>query len=107
VLATVEEYGDGKQMFRFRIKPRVSRIARGFTGFFAVMCAWAAIDHAYWEGGIMLLIALAVMGRTAIDVGFSIGAIRSALGALTVSVEPKSLVADGVAPLASARTISE
>jgi len=107
VLATVEEHGAGKQMFRFRIKPRVSRIARAFTGFFAVMCAWAVIDHAYWEAGIMLLIALAVMGRTAIDVGFSIGAIRSALGALTVSVESKSLVADGVAPLASARTISE
>jgi O-antigen biosynthesis protein len=105
VLATVEEHGSGKQMFRFMIKPRASRIARGLTAWFEFLCAWALVDHAYREAGIMLLIVTAVMSRTAVDLGFSIGAVRSALGASAEQMQ--STTADGVAILAAARTIAE
>lgn len=82
VLATVEEHGSGKQMFRFRIKPRTSRIARGLIAGFGLLYAWALVEHTYREAGIMLVIVLAVIARTIIDIGFSVGVVRSALGAL-------------------------
>src|SRR5260370_12662661 len=59
VLATVEEHGAGKQMFCFRIEPRVSRIARAFTGFFPFIYPRPLIDHPHCDARHMFLSALA------------------------------------------------
>jgi GT2 family glycosyltransferase len=106
IQATVEEHGSGKQMFRFRVEPQTSRIARGLIALFMGLSIWAFVDGALLESSVMLLIALAVLGRTVLDVGFSIGAVRTALRTLMGATEAETIVTAAVQPQA-ARNASE
>jgi len=88
-------------MFRFRIEPQTSRIARWLTGLFLGLSIWAFFDGALLECSIMLSIAIAVLARTALDVGYSIGAVLTALRALAGAPEPESMNGASVPSLAT------
>jgi hypothetical protein len=82
IRATVEEHGAGKQMFRFKIRPQFSGLAAALSALFILMFVWAQIDRALVASGVMLSLALIVLGRIGVDSGFSIGAALTAIRAL-------------------------
>ncbi|TLU83491.1 MAG: glycosyltransferase [Chlorobium sp.] len=73
LLMAVEEHGAGKQYLRFRLTPSFSKIALGFTLFFAVLACLALSAQAWIASLFMGCIALIVLLRTLLD-----GAIASA-----------------------------
>lgn len=59
VMAT-EEHGNGRQLFRFRLTPRVSTIAATIAAGLAALAVAAALDHA-WAAAAVLGVAGAAL----------------------------------------------
>lgn len=79
VRMAVEEHGSGRQLWRFRIQPRMARVSALLAGAFGALGVWALADGA--TGLSMLLVggAVLVVGRTVVEAAASTAA---ALGAI-------------------------
>jgi GT2 family glycosyltransferase len=65
VLLVAEEHGAGKQLVRFRIWPRWSRVGVAVTMLFGLLAAGAALDHAWAACTMLAGIAALLAARTA------------------------------------------
>ena len=79
LLMATEEHGAGRQMVRYRLRPRLSRIAVLFTLLFGVVAIGAGIDGAWFTAGFSTLLAALVFVWTQADSGFAVGTVSAAL----------------------------
>ena len=59
----VEEHGLGRQLVRFRVWPRLSKVGFVLTAMFAALASVAALDGAWMAAGVLGVVALLVAGR--------------------------------------------
>ena len=75
----VEEHGGGKQLLRFRIWPRYSRIGIGLGVLFAALAPTAVVDGT-WIGGVLLgAAALVLLGSMTRDCAAAMGVLVPAI----------------------------
>ena len=77
-LMTVEEHGGGRQMLRFRLRPRASRLGIVVVVLATALGVAAASDGAWVAAAMLALLALAVAVETARECGVSTGTLRTA-----------------------------
>lgn len=70
---TVEEHGGGKQLFRFRIRPRLARWGLWLAGVFGVIAILATLDAAWVAAATTATIAVGLMGLAVRDSGVAAG----------------------------------
>ncbi|PWU25600.1 MAG: glycosyl transferase [Candidatus Rokuibacteriota bacterium] len=84
----VEEHGGGKQLLRFRIWPRCSRVGLGLVAVFAGLATAAAFDGT-WIGAILLgAAAVLIAGSMAHDCAAAMGLIVPAVAHNTDEARP-------------------
>jgi GT2 family glycosyltransferase len=79
LLSTVEEHGGGRQMVRFRARPRLSEFALIVIVAFAALTLAAGIAGAWPAAGALGLIAGLTVARVLWEAGLAMGAVRSAI----------------------------
>ncbi|MEA2307605.1 MAG: hypothetical protein QOH43_4885 [Solirubrobacteraceae bacterium] len=83
--ATVEEHGGGRQLVRWRIWPRASRLVPPGIAGLAALGGLALRDHAWLPGGLLVILAVAVGTAAVCECGI---ATASALRAVPAAVPP-------------------
>ena len=79
MLMATEEHGAGRQMVRYRMRPRWNRIAVLLIMLFAVISIGAALGDAWLTSTLSALFAILVLANALADSGFSSGTVSAAL----------------------------
>ncbi len=103
VLCAVEEQGGGKQLARFRCRPRCSRAALGLVALFGLLSAAAALDGAWVVAAPLAAISLATLVMAIVNCAAAAGTMARAVhGSLT---EPEPAEQPAVLRLAPKRSV--
>jgi hypothetical protein len=78
-LAGVEEHGGGRQMVRFRVRPRFSPVVFACLGLFAVLTALAALDQSRVAASVLAGFGLLPAVLAVRESGLAMAALRSAI----------------------------
>ncbi len=79
---TVEEHGGGKQLFRFRIRPRLAHWGLRLAGLFGVIAILATLDAAWVAAATTAALAVGLMGLAVRDSGLAAGDAERAVSAV-------------------------
>jgi hypothetical protein len=79
---TVEEHGGGKQLFRFRIRPRLARWGLRLAGLFGVIAILATLDEAWAAAVTTAALSVVLAGLAVRDSGVAAGNAQSAVSAV-------------------------
>jgi GT2 family glycosyltransferase len=79
LLMGLEEHGAGKQLIRFRLRPRCARFAIVVAAAFTMASAAAALEGAIAAGSVLLTTAIWPFGRTVWECGLAMAAVRQSL----------------------------
>ena len=79
LLLATEEHGAGRQMLRYRLRPRWNKTAVLFIMLFAVISTGAALDGAWFTSTISALFAILSFATAIADSGFATGTVSAAL----------------------------
>jgi hypothetical protein len=85
--ATVEEHGHGRQLVRWRIRPRISRVAVGLVAAAAALTLLAARAGAVAGAALLFVVAVVVAAWAAMAAGRSVGLVGEVLRAAPATQE--------------------
>ena len=107
--AVVEEHGSGKQLARFAVRPRVTRLSVALVATFAPFAAWAATDGAipaaFLLGGVAALVALSAMKDCCQAVAAGLRALRPSAFSASEALEDRGARGSPSADLALLRRV--
>ncbi len=83
LLMAVEEHGAGRQLLRFRLRPRLSPAALLLVSVFGGLAALSMVESAFFAAGALGLVATLAVGRGLRDCMAAQGAARDAFSSLT------------------------
>ena len=75
----VEEHGEGRQLVRFRLTPRLTRIAVLLLAMFGLATSGAALNHAMVAAGLMGCTLFVVAALAVVEMSAAMGILRSAV----------------------------
>jgi hypothetical protein len=81
LLLATEEHGLGRQLARFRIRPRPSAVASALAAGLLGLAAWATTDHAWLAAAVLGVAGAEVARRIAAQCGAAVGALVAAAAA--------------------------
>ncbi len=78
----VEEHGGGRQLIRFRIRPRLARWGIAVAGLFGAIALFAALDLAWLAAGATTTVALSLLVASVRDCGMAVAVAEQSVQAL-------------------------